>query len=115
MLEMDSLHLSYFFFLMTITRSARLVEIRWSVCIPKSQRIITIIIIIIISFSALLLVSFNPPPGPQDLREVSDYMHSLIIYLSVYILQQYMIVTISFRGFLADKIRYNLESDQYLW
>ena len=35
----------FFFLLLTITRSGRLAEIWWSVCISKSQRIIIIIII----------------------------------------------------------------------
>ena len=33
---------SSFFFLLTINRSGRLVEIRWSVCITKSQRILCV-------------------------------------------------------------------------
>ena len=29
--------------------------------------------------------------------------------------QQYLVVTISLGGFVADQIRYNLDSVQYLW
>ena len=35
--------------------------------------------------------------------------------MCVYVLQQYMVVTILIDGFVADQMRYNLESAQYLW
>ena len=38
----------------------------------------------------------------------------IYIYIYIYILQQCMVVTISLGRFVADQMRYNLESAQYL-
>ena len=36
------------------------------------------------------------------------------IYIYIYILQQFMVATLSLGGFVIDHKRYNLESTQYL-
>ena len=43
------------------------------------------------------------------------YKSYIYIYIYIYILQQYMTITNSLGRFVADQIRYNLESAQYLW
>ena len=49
-------------------------------------------------------------------NNILDFQESTtILNACTYILQQYMVVTISLGGLEADQIRYNLESAQYLW
>ena len=45
---------------------------------------------------------------------LKDLLLKYTIYMYIYILQQRIVVTISLGGFVADQMRYNLESAQYL-
>ena len=39
---------------------------------------------------------------------------SIVVHVYIYILQQFMVVTISRSGLVVEQMRYNLESAQYL-
>ena len=58
---------SFFFFLLIITRSDYLAEIRWSVCISKSHRIIIIIITPVEFFTSVIADGFSLEFGWQQL------------------------------------------------